>query len=54
MYALYTLYIRDHQGTCLVVQWLRLCPPNAGGVGLIPDWGTRIHALHCGQKIFLK
>ncbi|TEA41399.1 hypothetical protein DBR06_SOUSAS7910076, partial [Sousa chinensis] len=27
----------------LVVQWLRLHAPNAGGPGLIPDWGTRSH-----------
>ena len=24
----------------LVVQWLRLHTPNAGGQGLIPGWGT--------------
>ena len=24
----------------LVVQWLRLHTPNAGGLGLIPGWGT--------------
>ena len=30
-------------GTVLVVQWLRLCVPNAGGPGLIPGWGTRSH-----------
>ena len=29
--------------TSLVVQWLRLCAPNAGGVGLIPGQGTRLH-----------
>jgi len=23
-----------------VVQWLRLCPPNAGGPGLVPDVTT--------------
>ena len=28
-------------GTSLVVQWLRLLNPNAGGVGLIPARGTR-------------
>ena len=41
-------------GTSLVVQWLRLCirSANAGGVGSIPDQGTRIsHALQHGQKI---
>ncbi|TEA28488.1 hypothetical protein DBR06_SOUSAS2010115, partial [Sousa chinensis] len=27
----------------LVVQWLRLCTPNAGGLGLIPRQGTRSH-----------
>ena len=24
----------------LVVRWLRLHTPNAGGLGLIPGWGT--------------
>ena len=28
-------------GTSVVVQWLRLCAPNAGGPGLIPGWGAR-------------
>ena len=28
--------------TPLVVQWLRLCTSTAGGVDLIPDWGTKI------------
>ena len=32
-------------GTCLVVQWLRLHAVNAGGLGSIPDWGTRSHML---------
>ena len=27
--------------TSLVVQWLRLCAPNAGGLGLNPGQGTR-------------
>ena len=30
-------------GISLVVQWLRLCPPNAGGLGLIPGQETRSH-----------
>ena len=30
-------------GTSLVVQWLRLRAPNAGGPGLIPGQGTRSH-----------
>ena len=38
-------------GTSLVVQWLRLCAPNAGGMGLT-GLGTKIpHATWCGQKI---
>ena len=32
-------------GTSLVVQWLRLHTPNAGGPGSIPDQGTRSHML---------
>ena len=32
-------------GTSLVVQWLRLRAPNAGGTGSIPGWGTRSHTL---------
>ena len=32
-----------HGGTSLVVQWVRLCAPNAGGLGSIPGWGTRSH-----------
>ena len=30
-------------GTSLVVQWLRLCAPNAGDPSLIPGQGTRSH-----------
>ena len=29
--------------TSLVVQWLRLHAPNAGGLGSIPGQGTRSH-----------
>ena len=45
------------QGTSLLVQWVRLCAPNAGGPGLIPGQGTRscMHAttksLHAATKI---
>ena len=31
--------------TSLVVQWLRLFTPNAGGLGLIPGQETRSHML---------
>ena len=30
-------------GTSLVVQWLRLCVPNAGGPGSVPRQGSRFH-----------
>ena len=33
-------------GTSLVIQWLRLCVPKAGGPGLIPGQGTRSHIPH--------
>ena len=36
----YTVSIIN-QGTSLVVQWLGLFPPNAGGLGSIPDPRTR-------------
>ena len=32
-------------GTYMVVQWLRLCAPNAGCLGLIPGQGTRSQML---------
>ena len=32
-------------GTSLVVQWLRLRTPSAGGLGSIPDQGTRSQML---------
>ena len=30
----------------IIVQWLRLCAPKAGGPGLIPSQGTRPHTPH--------
>ena len=39
------------QGTSLVVQWLRLHTPSAGGVGSIPGWGTKMpRAAQRGQR----
>ena len=32
-------------GTSLVVQWLRLCAPNAQGLGSIPGQVTKSHML---------
>ena len=38
-------------GSSPVVQWLRLCASNAGGMGLIPGQGTKIlHASRCGKE----
>ena len=40
-----------HFGTSLVVQWLRLCAPNAGDMGSIPGQGTKIpHACRARKK----
>ena len=39
------LKLHTKQGTSLVVQWLRLCAPKAGGLGLFPSQGTRSHML---------
>ena len=43
------VFIKNFLGTSLVVQWLRLCAPNAGGPGSLPSQGTRSHVLQ--QKI---
>ena len=37
------LVLKFTVGTSLVVQWLRLHTPNAGGPGSIPGQGTRSH-----------
>ena len=34
---------KNFMGTSLVVQWLRLRAPNAGGLGSIPGQGARSH-----------
>ena len=36
-------YQKGTDGTSLVVKWLRLCAPNAVGLGSIPGQGTRSH-----------
>ena len=46
------LYLNFWLGTCLVVQWLRLCTYNAGGMGSIPGPATTIpHAVRYNQKV---
>ena len=49
----YYMYIwQQTPGTSLAVQWLGHCTSTAGGMGLIPGWGTKIlHATWCDQKI---
>ena len=43
--------IKTWRGTSLAVQWLRLHPSTAGGMGLIPGLGTKIpHATRPGKK----
>ena len=37
------VFLKTHVGTALVVQWLILCAPNAGGPGSIPGQGARIN-----------
>ena len=37
-------------GTSLVVQWLRLHAPKAGGPGSIPGQGTRSHMPHATEN----
>ena len=32
-------------GSSLLVQWLRLCVPNTGDAGSVPDQGHRTHKL---------
>ena len=42
-------------GTSLVVQWFRLCTPNAGGMALISGWRTKMpHASWWGKKWYFK
>lgn len=41
--AIVTSIKKFKSGTSLVVRWLRLQPPKAGGPGLIPGMGTGSH-----------
>ena len=43
--ALISFCIKIMYGTSLVLQWLRLQAPNAGGPGSVPGQGTRSHVL---------
>ena len=49
------MILRKGGGTSLVVQWLGLCIPSAGGPGSFPGRGTRSHmpqlkSLHVATK----
>ena len=45
-------YQRIVLGFFLVVQWLRLCTPNAGSTSLIPNWETKIpDVVRCSQNL---
>ena len=35
-------HTQTHFKNFLEVQWLRLCVSTAGGMGLIPGWGTKV------------
>ena len=50
-HSVYTTVKNSPPGTPLVVQWLRLCVPNAGSISSIPGEGTKIpHASQCSLK----
>lgn len=42
--------LRHRLGTSLVVQFLRLRSPSAGGLGSIPGQGTRSYIPHRGER----
>ena len=46
--------MKSIRGTSLVVQWLRLCAPNAGDLGSIPGQGTRVHMLQTMPHVTMK
>lgn len=45
---------KDKNETSLVVQWLRLTAPNAGGQDSIPGQGTRSHMPQVESACFKK
>ena len=40
------------EGASLVVQWLRLCAPNAEGLGSIPSQGTRSRMPQLSKSLY--
>ena len=49
----HTSPVSYHQGSPLVVHWLRLHASNAVGTGLIPGWGTKIPSHTCRKRTAL-
>ena len=49
----FVAFIRWMTGTSLVVQWIKLCTSNVGGVGSVPGLGTKIH-VQCSMAKKLK
>ena len=46
-------FLKKDSQIFLAVQWLRLCASKAGGMGLIPGWGTKIlYTVYSVAKIF--
>ena len=43
-------YIFKNSGASLMVQWLRLCAPYAGDLGLFPGQGPRSHMLQLKKR----
>ena len=44
--------IKTSDETSLAIQWLNLCNPNARGLGLNPDQGTRSYILQLTPGVF--
>ena len=49
-----TISLKHCLRTSMVVQWLSLCTPNAGGQGSIPGQGTRFHMLQLKKACVLQ
>ena len=46
-----TISLKHCLRTSMVVQWLSLCTPYAGGQGSIPGQGTRFHMLQLKKPL---
>ena len=48
---LHYFFFNNRLGTSLVIQWLRLCTSNAGGMSSIPGQEQLSHAVQHSQEI---